>query len=49
MTPRQEWGFTVVDVDSHVYEPEAIWAEYLPDAVRARARQAFSAPAERSW
>jgi len=42
MAPRQEWGFPVVDVDSHVYEPEAIWAEYLPDGVRAGARRAFS-------
>jgi uncharacterized protein len=33
---------TIVDVDSHVYEPEAIWGDYLPDAVRARARGAFS-------
>jgi len=42
MAPRQEWGFTVVDVDSHVYEPEAIWGEYLPDGERARARRSFS-------
>ena len=32
----------VVDVDSHVYEPEQIWADYLPADVRARARRAFS-------
>ncbi len=32
----------VVDVDSHVYEPEAIWDDYLPAAIRTRARRAFS-------
>jgi predicted TIM-barrel fold metal-dependent hydrolase len=35
-------ALTVVDVDSHVYEPEAIWGDYLPDGVRSRARDAFS-------
>ncbi|HZQ57010.1 MAG TPA: amidohydrolase family protein [Acidimicrobiales bacterium] len=35
-------ALTVVDVDSHVYEPEAIWGDYLPDGVRDRARRAFS-------
>ena len=33
---------TVVDVDSHVYEPEAIWGDYLPAELRAAARDAFS-------
>jgi predicted TIM-barrel fold metal-dependent hydrolase len=33
---------TVVDVDSPVYEPEAVWGDYLPSDVRAAARSAFS-------
>ena len=32
----------VVDVDSHVYEPEEIWGDYLPADARAAARRAFS-------
>jgi len=32
----------VVDADSHVYEPEAVWGDYLPSSVRDRARHAFS-------
>jgi predicted TIM-barrel fold metal-dependent hydrolase len=32
----------VVDVDSHVYEPPAIWDEYVPAADRERVRRAFS-------
>jgi predicted TIM-barrel fold metal-dependent hydrolase len=32
----------VVDVDSHVYEPEEVWADYVPADVRAGARRAFS-------
>jgi predicted TIM-barrel fold metal-dependent hydrolase len=31
----------VVDVDSHVYEPEALWEEYIPPAERERAKWAF--------
>jgi len=31
----------VVDVDSHVYEPPAIWDEYVPTEFRALARSAF--------
>jgi predicted TIM-barrel fold metal-dependent hydrolase len=32
---------TVVDVDSHVYEPEAIWDEYVPAGYQALARAAL--------
>ncbi len=32
----------VVDVDSHVYEPAALWDEYVPAADREAVRQAFS-------
>ncbi len=32
----------VVDVDSHVYEPAAIWDEYVPASDRDRVRRAFS-------
>jgi uncharacterized protein len=32
----------VVDVDSHVYEPSAIWDEYVPPADRDRVAAAFS-------
>src|ERR1700736_5039412 len=42
MTSARAWGVTVVDVDSHVYEPEDIWSDYLPAAIRERARRAFS-------
>ena len=31
----------VVDVDSHVYEPPAIWDEYVPAEMRGMARAAF--------
>jgi predicted TIM-barrel fold metal-dependent hydrolase len=33
-------GLEVVDADSHVYEPEALW-DFVPDADRARATDAF--------
>ena len=31
----------VVDVDSHVYEPAAVWDDYVPAADRERVRRAF--------
>ena len=31
----------VVDIDSHVYEPPAIWDEYVPVELRGTARSAF--------
>ena len=31
----------VIDVDSHVYEPAAVWDDYVPPAERARAKRAF--------
>ena len=31
----------VIDVDSHVYEPAAVWDEYVPTAERDRAKRAF--------
>ena len=31
----------IIDVDSHVYEPAAIWEDYLPAAQRDRAKKAF--------
>ena len=34
-------GFPVVDVDSHVYEPAAIWDRYVPREDQAAARTAF--------
>ena len=34
-------GHVVVDVDSHVYEPTAIWEKYLDRAYRVIARSAF--------
>jgi predicted TIM-barrel fold metal-dependent hydrolase len=37
-----EHGIPVIDVDSHVYEPESIWSDYLAEADRAAARRAFS-------
>ena len=30
-----------IDVDSHVYEPEALWDEFVPASDRERVRQAF--------
>jgi predicted TIM-barrel fold metal-dependent hydrolase len=33
----------VVDVDSHVYEPAAVWDDYVPAADRDRVARAFSA------
>ena len=33
----------VIDVDSHVHEPAAIWDDYVPAADRDRVRQAFVA------
>jgi len=35
-------GFSVVDVDSHVWEPEVIWSDYVAETDRDVARQAFS-------
>ena len=35
-------GFPVVDVDSHVWEPEVIWSDYVAETDRDVARQAFS-------
>lgn len=32
----------VIDVDSHVYEPAAVWDEYVPAGDRDRVRRAFS-------
>jgi predicted TIM-barrel fold metal-dependent hydrolase len=32
----------VIDVDSHVYEPAAIWDDYVPPGDRERVREAFS-------
>jgi predicted TIM-barrel fold metal-dependent hydrolase len=43
MGNEESRGFTIVDVDSHVYEPEAVWTDYLDEgdaARRAFARQA---------
>ncbi len=37
----QNWGFPVIDIDSHVYEPEDIWERYVPGDYRAAARSAF--------
>ena len=34
-------GFPVIDADSHVFEPAAIWEEYLDRAYRPLARAAF--------
>ncbi len=31
----------IIDVDSHVYEPAAIWDEYVPAKDRDRAKKAF--------
>jgi uncharacterized protein len=31
----------VIDVDSHIYEPPALWDDYVPTADRERVRQAF--------
>ncbi len=31
----------VIDVDSHVYEPAAVWEEYVPASDRDRAKRAF--------
>ncbi|HEY6460847.1 MAG TPA: amidohydrolase family protein [Polyangiaceae bacterium] len=41
-------GFTICDVDRHVIEPIAMWAEYLPRAMRAwaPALQPWPSPAE---
>jgi predicted TIM-barrel fold metal-dependent hydrolase len=33
----------IIDVDSHVYEPAAIWDDYVPAADRERVGRAFSA------
>ena len=35
-------GFSVIDVDSHVYEPAAIWDEYVEPAYRPLARVGLS-------
>ena len=34
-------GVSVIDVDSHVYEPTAIWDEYVEPAYRPLARAGF--------
>jgi predicted TIM-barrel fold metal-dependent hydrolase len=34
-------GFPVVDADSHVFEPAAIWEEYVARGARAAAKDAF--------
>ena len=34
-------GLSVIDVDSHVYEPAAIWDEYVESAYRPLARAGF--------
>jgi uncharacterized protein len=34
-------SISVVDIDSHVYEPEAIWEQYVVPGYRAVARSAF--------
>lgn len=39
--------FAVVDVDSHVWEPESIWSDYVPSADRDAARNAFSRTGDR--
>ena len=31
----------VIDVDSHVYEPPAVWDDYIPRAIATRPRPAF--------
>ena len=31
----------IIDVDSHVYEPAALWDDFVPEADRDRVRQAF--------
>src|SRR5581483_9355291 len=33
----------IVDVDSHVHEPAAVWDDHVPAADRDRVRRAFSA------
>ncbi len=35
------YGFPVIDADSHVFEPPAIWEEYLDRPYRVPARSAF--------
>ncbi len=37
----REKSFPVVDVDSHVYEPEEVWTRYLDAEYRVPARSAF--------
>jgi predicted TIM-barrel fold metal-dependent hydrolase len=41
MDGQKPWDFDVIDVDSHVYEPEAIWDRYLPGGYEAVGRSAF--------
>jgi len=36
-----KFGFRVVDVDSHVYEPQAVWDDYVEPGYQAVARSAF--------
>ena len=31
----------VIDIDSHVYEPPAIWEDFVPETERAAAKAAF--------
>ena len=39
--PEKKKDFPVIDVDSHVLEPAAIWDEYVPADYRALARSSF--------
>ena len=36
--PEKKKDFPVIDVDSHILEPAAIWDEYVPHDYRALAR-----------
>jgi len=40
-TSVKRYGFPVIDADSHVFEPAAIWEQYLDRAYRVPARSAF--------
>ena len=39
--PERKKDFPVIDVDSHILEPAAIWDEYVPPDYRALARSSF--------
>lgn len=41
MSGRRKHPFPIVDVDAHVYEPEAIWERHVPREYQAVARSAF--------